>query len=578
VDDLTLEHSPPPGPRRGARLTRTAIVAVALLGAVAIVYRGAGGFGFVNLDDPDYLTINPMVRGGLSWSGVWWAFTAFSAANWHPLTWLSHMADASLFGMDAGAHHLVSVGLHAAAALVLFHLLRALTGSFWRSAAVAALFAVHPVQVESVAWVAERKTVLATLLGLLAARAYLGHAARPGDRSPAWVAVLFAAGLLAKPMLVVLPLLLLLLDWWPLGRFGPRGTAPGEFRRALVEKAPLFALALLSGVVTLAAQARVGAVASLRVFPLPARLGNALLSCGAYLGDLLLPRDLAVFYTHPGESMPWGRVGLAALVLAAITVTALRARRVAPYLAFGWLWFLVALLPVIGLIQAGSQARADRYLYLPLVGISLAVVWGAADLARRSPRFRVPAALALALAVVLFSRSAHRQAGYWRDSGTLWEHALAVDPKSEVALYQLSEHYKELGRIPDQAALLRRLVAINPRNERALNNLGIARYQTGEKPEALLGEYRALLAMHPRNAKALQNYGYLLIAAGQFAGAVAALETAVDIDPASCTALNNLGRAYLALGDKPKARQSFEQAIACDPQERKFRANLERAR
>jgi tetratricopeptide (TPR) repeat protein len=559
---------------RRRRRPAAAITASLLVLAVALVYRGAGGFDFVNLDDPDYLTRNPAVGGGLTWSGILWAFTAFHAANWHPLTWLSHMADVSLFGMDAGAHHLVSLGLHAAGALALFHLLRALTGSFWRCAAVAALFAVHPVQVESVAWVAERKTVLATLLGLLAVRAYLGHVARPASRSLALTAVLFAASLLAKPLLVVLPLLLLLLDWWPLGRFGPRGVPPGEARRAVVEKTPLFALALISGVVTLAAQSRVGAVASLRVFPLPARLGNALLSCGAYLGDLFLPRDLSVFYPHPADTMPWGRVGLAALVLAAISFAAWRLRRVAPYAAFGWLWYLVALLPVIGILQVGSQARADRYLYLPLVGISLAVVWGAADLARRSPRSRVPATLAIAAALALLARSAHRQAGYWRDSGTLWEHALAVDPESETALYQLSEHAKDLGRIPDQAALLRRLVQLNPRNERALNNLGIARYQLGEKPEALLAEYRALLAMNPKNAKALQNYGYLLIEAGRHVEAVAALEQAVEIDPAYCTALNNLGRAYLSLGDKPKARRSFERAVACDPQEQKYRINL----
>jgi len=563
---------------RPRRRPPAVIIASLLVVAVALVYRGAGGFEFVNLDDPDYLTRNPMVRGGLSWRGFWWAFTAFHAANWHPLTWLSHMADASLFGMDAGAHHLVSLGLHAAGALVLFQLLRVLTGSFWSSAAVAALFAVHPVQVESVAWVAERKTVLATLLGLLAARSYLRHVARPGSRSLAWVAVLFAASLLAKPLLIVLPLLLLLLDWWPLGRFGQRGLASGEARRAVVEKAPLFALALLSGIVTLAAQSRVGAVASLRVFPLPARLGNALLSCGLYLGDLFLPRDLTVFYAHPAGNMPWGRVGLAALALAAITFTVVRARRAAPYAAFGWLWYLVTLLPVIGLIQAGSQARADRYLYLPLVGISLAVVWGAADLARRSPRSRVPVTLTIAAATVLFAVLAHRQAGYWRDSGTLWEHALSVDPKSETALYQLSEHYKDLDRIQDQAVLLRKLVGLNPRNERALNNLGVARYQLGEKPETLFADYRALLAMNPKNAKALQNYGYLLIAAGHFAEAVAVLQQAIEIDPAYCTAFNNLGRAYLAEGDKPRARGSFERAIACDPEQQKFRTNLDFAR
>ncbi len=554
------------------------ILAVLLLAAAGFVYRGVGGFDFINLDDPAYVTQNGPVRGGLSWSGVRWAFASFHAANWHPLTWLSHMADVSLFGADAGAHHLVSLALHAASTLVLFQLLRALTGSFWRSAAVAALFAVHPVQVESVAWVAERKTVLAGLLGLLAVREYLRHLARPATRSSAGVAVLLALGLLAKPMLVILPLILLLLDWWPLGRFGRRAVTAAGARALIVEKAPLFALALISGIVTIAAQSEVGAVASLRLYPLPVRLGNALLSCTAYLGELFLPRDLTAFYPHPSAGLPWGRAGLAAIALAAVTAIVVRSRRTAPYAAFGWFWYLVTLLPVLGILQVGSQARADRYLYLPLAGIFLAVVWSAADLARLRPRYRIPTALFIAAASALLALAAQRQAGYWRTSGALWEHALAADPRSETALYQLSEFYKDQGRFREEADLLRRLVRLNPRHERGLNNLCIVRYQLGEKPEALLADYQKLLSLNPKNAKALQNYGYLLIEAGRAAEAVAALESAIDVDPAYCTALNNLGRAHLALGDKPRARRAFERTVACDPQQEKYRANLDLAR
>ena len=373
---------------------------------------------------------------------------------------------------------------------MLFQLLRALTGSFWRCAAVAALFAVHPVQVESVAWVAERKTVLAALLGLLASRAYLRHVARPAARSLRRGGPVLPSGCSPSRCWSSCPLLLLLLDWWPLGRFGRRGAAPGEARRPVVEKAPLFALALLSGVVTIAAQSRVGAVASLQVFPLPVRLGNALLSCVAYLGDLFLPRDLTVFYPHPAENLPWGRVGLAALALAAVTFAALRARRAAPYATFGWLWYLVALLPVIGIIQVG-QPGARRPLPLPPAGRHLP----GRRLGRRRPRAAIAALQGPGGARDRGGRRSARPGrppagGYWRDSGTLWEHALAVDPESETALYQLSEHYRDLGRFPDQAALLRRLVQLNPRHERALNNLGIARYQLGEKPEALLADYR----------------------------------------------------------------------------------------
>ncbi len=565
-------------PQRDPRRVRALLLAALLLGALAFVYRGVGGFDFVNLDDPEYVSRNPAVRAGLSWSGLKWAFTAFHAANWHPLTWLSHMADVSLFGTDASAQHLVSLSLHAACTLLLFELLRALTGSFWRCAAVAALFAVHPVQVESVAWIAERKTLLAALLGLLSVRAYLWRLARPANRSLALAAVLFALGLLAKPMLVVLPLLLLLLDWWPLGRGGRAGIGPGALRPLVREKAPLFALALASGLVTIAAQSRVGAVASLQFFPLPVRLGNALLSCVAYLGELFLPRDLSVFYPHPSAGLPWGRAGLAALALAALTVAALRLRRAAPYAAFGWFWFLITLLPVIGILQVGAQARADRYLYVPLIGIFLAVVWGAAELARRRPDTRIPASLAIAAAVALLGLAAHRQAGHWRDSGSLWRHALAVDPRSETALYQLSEHERELGRIRQQADLLRDLLRLNPRHQRALNNLGIARYRLGERPEALLADYRTLLGLNPRNAKALQNYGFLLIETGDYAEAITALASAIEIDPAYCTALNNLGRAHLLKGGRLQARLYFEKAVVCDPGEAKFRANLELSR
>jgi len=564
---------------RPLRRRRVSLLLFALLfAAAAFVYHGVGDFAFINLDDPDYVSENRMVKVGLSWSGAWWAFSAFHAANWHPLTWLSHLADASLFGMDAGAHHLVSLGLHVASTLLLFQFLRALTGAFWSCAAVAALFAVHPVQVESVAWIAERKTVLATLLGILTLRAYLWHLARPATRSFAFVAVLLTLGLLAKPTLVVLPLILLLLDWWPLGRLRRAGIGAGSALPLILEKAPLFVLALLSGSVTIAAQSRVGAVASLQVFSLQERLGNAMLSCVVYLGELFLPHGLSAFYSHPAGSLPWGLAGLAACAVAVVTFMAWHSRREAPYFAFGWLWFLVTLLPVIGIIQVGSQARADRYLYLPLIGIFLAVLWGAADLARRRPRARAPVALSIAVAVVLLALAAQRQTGYWQDSGTLWEHALAVDPTSETALYQLSEHYKEQGRFDDQALLLRQLVTLNPRHERALNNLCIARYRLGEKPEALFGDYQTLLMVNPQNAKALQNYGYLLIESGRYAEAIAKLEQAIEIDPRYCTAINNLGRAHLLKGDKPQARRSFERAIACDPEQQKYRANLEFAR
>jgi hypothetical protein len=358
------------------RSTRFAVVAALFLGTFAL-YARTGGHEFVAFDDDDYVVKNEHVQAGLTWHGIGWAFTTTHAANWHPLTWVSHMLDVELLGMRPGWHHLVNALLHALNAVLLFLFLLRATGATWRSALVAALFAVHPLHVESVAWVSERKDLLSTAFGFAALWAYSRYAERPSILRHAGVALLFTLSLLSKPMWVTLPFLLLLLDHWPLGRVVDR--------RLLLEKVPLLVLSLLSSVATFLAQSSGGAVASQHV-ALGLRLGNAATSCVVYALQMFWPADLAVFYPHPGDGLSIGTAVGAAVVVTGLTAAALSCWRRVPWIPVGWFWYLGMLVPVIGIVQVGAQARADRYTYVPLVGLFVIVAWSAA--VRRPGRSR----------------------------------------------------------------------------------------------------------------------------------------------------------------------------------------------
>jgi len=483
------------------RAVTTAAIALALAALVVSVYAPVRHFDFVQLDDPAYVTENPHVLRGLTVDGAAWAFTTGHAANWHPVTWLSHMLDVELFGVAAGPHHLTNLLLHAVNTLLLFGVLLRMTGAFWRSALVAALFGIHPLHVESVAWVAERKDVLSTLFWLLTTWAYVAYVRTRsicatdesgGDpRIPAAGGVqshaaghvrpqalyvltlgLFAFGLMAKPMLVTLPFVLLLLDWWPLGRWGlPGGCAPGaspsastqaqqkpskakakrvparrvpapiraatpflpSLRPLVREKIPFFALAAASSIVTFVVQQRGGAVSAVASEPFALRLQNALVSAVAYLRDMVWPAGLTMIYPFP-SSVPAWQVVAASLVLGGVSIAAWRLARHHPYLAVGWLWYLGTLVPVLGLVRVGLQARADRYTYVPLVGVFIALAWGGAALAERM-RLRFPhrtalqniALAVLATAVVLaLAGAARQQVGYWKDNVTLWTRATVL--------------------------------------------------------------------------------------------------------------------------------------------------------
>lgn len=545
------------------------IVPALLVVTLAAVYAQVRTFAFVNLDDQQYVTSNPVVLRGLTWDGVGWAFGGFHAANWHPLTWLSHMADVTLFGLDAGAHHLVNVALHALNALLLFAFLRRATGATWRSAAVAALFAVHPLHVESVAWVSERKDVLSALFFFLTIHAWIGHTRRPGAGRYVAVAALFVLGLLAKPMLVTLPFVLLLVDVWPLGRLASGGDGegvPSRAARLVAEKLPLLALAAASSLVTWLAQSSGGAAASAEVVPLGARVANAVVSYVVYLVRTAWPSGLAAFYPHPslaGDGIPTWKVAGALLLLLAITAAVVRERSRRPYLLFGWLWFVGTLVPVIGLVQVGEQGLADRYTYLPLTGPFVAAAWGGAELLGRlrPPALAWGAALAPVVALALVARA---QAATWRDSVALHGRALEVTDRNWNAWNGLGDALADAGRPQEAIGAYQEALRIRPRLAAAWNGLGAAHGQLGAHADAI-ARFEEALRIRPGYADAWYNLGTAHGSLGRHARAAECFRAALRLRPDDARAWQNLGVASLLSGDLPAARESFERLTRLAP-------------
>jgi tetratricopeptide (TPR) repeat protein len=529
-------------------------IAGLLAAGAAVLYARVAHHPFIYFDDTRYLTENGAVQRGLTWDGVVWAFTTLHASNWHPLTWLSHMLDVQLFGMDAGAHHLVNVLLHAVNAALLFLVLGRMTGAPGRSAVVAALFAVHPLHVESVAWIAERKDLLSTLFGLLALGAYARYVERPGARRYAAVALCLALSLLAKPMWVTLPFLLLVLDAWPLARRVPFG------QRAL-EKVPLLVLSVASSIVTVVAQHGGGAMTGLEV-GVGQRIGNALVGYARYLGKTFWPRTLAIYYPYPDHLPLWQPLAAAALLAAVTAVAALRARRW-PWLAAGWCWFLGMLVPVIGLVQVGGQAIADRYTYVPIVGIFIAVVWTASHLA--SARAGA-AALRGAGALVLAALCAvtWRQLGLWSDHVTLFEHALAVEPESGIAHGSLSEGLRNAGRLDEARAHAREAVRIAPADPRHWNNLAMLEREA-RRLDAARDDLRQALRADPRHLSAWSNLGLVEQERGDLDAAAAALHEAARLAPDDAQVHHRLGNVLALRGDVEGAIAEHAEAVRLRP-------------
>ncbi len=505
---------------RGMDRLRALAVAAGLLLATLLLYLPVKDHQFVNCDDDLYVTANPVVAGGLTWRGAAWAFTSSGAGNWHPLAWISHMADVSLFGMRPAGHHLVSAGLHAAAAAALFLALRGLTGAVLPPLLVAALFAAHPLHVESVAWVAERKDVLCAFFWMLALVSHARYARRPSSGRYLATGGFLLCALLAKPMAVTLPLALLVLDWWPLDRVRREGLG-----RAIREKVPFLVLAAAVGTATLVAQGAGGSLIGTHRLALGARLANATVAAATYLVKTVWPAALAHYYPYPQSGVPAWKLLAAAALLAALTLAAAGAARSRPWLAAGWAWYGVTLAPVIGLVQVGSQAMADRYTYLPLVGIFLAAAWEArAICARRPRRGPVVAAAALCVVAALLPLS-RRQLEHWRDSISLSTHAIHVTGD----------------------------------NWFAENSLGTALAALGRHEEAL-ARYRESLRIRPRGVEATNNMGASLLALGRAAEALRWFRHAAQLRPGEPDLHENVARALRRLGREDEAALALEQA------------------
>ncbi len=540
---------------------RRALACLALVLACAWAFAPLRANGFVNYDDPKYLTENPLVQRGLSAAGLRWAFTNEQTANFHPLTWLSHMLDVELFGLDPGPHHLVSLGLHALAACALCLALEALGLSLGAALAVALLFAVHPLRVESVAWASERKDVLCALFFALALRAWAAWA-RHGRRTGYALALLaLALGLCAKAMLVTLPLVLLVLDRWPLER--------ARSRRLVLEKLPFFALSAAFAALTVVTQRAAGAVRDQQRIGLAARLANAARSAAAYVAESVFPSDLAVFYPHPAIARPdepaWGApalLALAALVAASALAWRLRARL--PALLAGWAWFLVMLLPVIGLVQVGEQARADRYTYLPSIGLALALVGALERLTRARPRARRALVLPAALALLLLGSATRAQARLWHDSRSLFSHALDVDEQNPIAHFSLACELLREGAAEDARAHLERALAIQPDHANARYNLAIALQRLGRPDEARAALERTL-AQRPDFADAHVNLGLLLGLGGEPERALPHFRAALALEPESARAHASFGMVARLAGELRLAERELGQALGLAP-------------
>jgi tetratricopeptide (TPR) repeat protein len=501
-------RTPPPRIRWAAALLLLAL-------ATAAVYAPVGGFGYVDYDDQTYVAGNRRVLAGITREGMAWALTTFHGSNWHPLTWYSHMLDVELFGDRPGLFHAVSALIHALNACLLAAILAALTGRFWPSLLAAALFAVHPVRVESVAWISERKDLLGALFFLLALAAHLRHARRPGAARLGITSLLMALGLMAKPMVVTLPFVLLLLDWWPLGRWrraGPRAAGGGARGvRAwlpLAEKAPLFLLAGLSSWVTVLAQRRGGALESLENLPLAQRGITALRAVAAYLEKAAWPADLAVFYPRPPDGFPWTAAVPAMLLLGLITAAVLRPAA-SPWGRVGWFWFAGMLVPVLGLVQVGSQAMGDRYLYLPLAGLGWAVVLSLAERVPRRPLPRLAVGAACLILVAVLAAAARRQAGYWRDTTSLFGRAAAVTRDNWAAHHSLGVALAKEGRNREAVEAYRRALVIAPGYAKAWFNLGLALELLGDADGAEM-HFRQALRLEPSYGKARFHLGVVL--------------------------------------------------------------------
>jgi protein O-mannosyl-transferase len=570
---------------------RSVLIGACLAAAITAVYWPVCHCDFTNYDDNEYVTANPHVQAGLTLQGLVWAFTTSHAGNWHPLTWVSHMLDCQMFGDNAGAHHVVNVLFHIANTLLLFLVLQRMTAAPWRSAWVAALFGLHPLHVESVAWVAERKDVLSALFWMLTMWAYLRYVERPKGARYALTVGLYALGLMAKPMVVTLPFVLLLLDYWPLGRtrwmksaIGGSATVP--LSRLLQEKVPLLVLAAASCGVTYWAQHRGRAVVSLEYLSVGERVANAVVSYVLYMGKTVWPVVVAVSYPHqlwrgimhnydfgrhvglavfyPHQHWPLGVVLGAGVVLVGVTGVVFWRGGRAPQWVVGWMWYVGTLVPVIGLVQVGSQSMADRYSYIPLVGLFLMVAWGAPWGGIEQRVRRMAAATTAVVLLIMCAGLSFFQIDYWKNSETLSRHALNVTKGNALAHLNLGYALSAQGSNEEAMAEYREALRINPNYVEAHNNLGLTLAGLGKTEEAM-AEYREALRIDPNCAEAHNNWGNILVQQGKLTEAVAEYAAALRINPNYAQARSNLGLALAGLGQTAEAIAAYAEAVRIKP-------------
>jgi tetratricopeptide (TPR) repeat protein len=533
-------------------------LAAAVLAAVAIaVFFPALQCPFVNYDDPEYVTNNPHVTTALTPANMRWAFSTSWMANWHPLTWLSLQLDASLWKLDPRGYHLSNVLLHAANVALTFLILRSATGALGPSAAVALLFAVHPLRVEPVAWVAERKGVLSVFFGLLALWAYVGYARSPNARRYLLVAVALALSLMSKPALVTFPFLALVLDWWPLGR----AANARDWRRLVLEKVPLLVLIVAFSVIAYLTQSGGGALGGLDMFPLAVRLKNAVVGYVMYLYLTIYPVNLAILYPHAGAALPLEKVLGSLLVLLLVTAAAVMLRRRAPYLLTGWLWYLGTLVPVIGLVQVGGAGYADRYVYFPHIGLLLALCWGARDLLAAWPRLATATAVAAAVALSIGS---YRQLETWRDSISLWRHDLDVAGKYPKGLNNLGEALLSAGRDNEAVPYFRETLQQDPNYGEAYANLGNVAYRHGRMDEAATAFEQAIRFL-PKQSTAYSRYARVELTRNKIDHAIALFRQALLLDSNSAEAHSGLGLALTMCNKVDEGLVHLREAVRCDP-------------
>ena len=553
-----------------AKFRFPAWLGAALLALVTIwLYWPAMRCGFITYDDPDYVTANPHIQEGLNWVGVKWAFVNTEQAGyWAPLMWLSHELAYQLFGLNPWGHHLINVLLHATNTVLVFLVFRRMTGAVWRSLMLAALFGWHPLQVESVAWVTERKDVLSAFFWMLTLWAYVEYVEASKVRDSKinlWYGtalVMFVFGLMSKAMLVTMPFVLLLLDYWPLKRFKVQGAAI-PVQRLVMEKIPFVALALAASVMTILVQTQSGAVRTFVDFPFGARVENALVSYCRYLGKIFWPADLAIFYPHPGY-WPWGRLLLAGVFLSGVSMLLFVKRKRYPCLLFGWLWFVGTLVPVIQLVQSGEQAMADRFTYIPSLGVTILAIWGTYEPTRGLRYQKIALSVAGLAAVILCLGLTRQQLWYWKDNETLYRHALAVTENNYMAHNNLGVVLDKKGQTEEAIRQYRQAIRIKPNFALAHYNLGVVLYEIGQTEEAIR-EYRETIRYIPSDALVHNNLANALVAQGRTDEAINQYQEAIRLKPDDFFAHSNLGVAFFNRGQPDNAISEYQKAIRLKP-------------